>query len=44
MENKIIKTEDTVFDAKPLGGVGNVFFNYMKKNGPKIAQVSNNLL
>uniref|UniRef100_V5GIH6 Luciferin 4-monooxygenase n=1 Tax=Anoplophora glabripennis TaxID=217634 RepID=V5GIH6_ANOGL len=38
IEDNIIKTEDIVFDAKSLGGVGKVFFNCMKKNGSKIAQ------
>lgn len=40
IEGNIIKTEDVQLDAESLGGVGKVFFDFMKKNGAKIAQVS----
>ncbi|KAJ8919701.1 hypothetical protein NQ315_006229 [Exocentrus adspersus] len=36
--DNIIRTEDIEFDAKPLGGVGNIFFNCMKRNAAKTAQ------
>lgn len=43
IENNIIKTDEIQFDTSHLGGVGKVMFDYMKKHGPKIAQVRSNI-
>lgn len=39
IENNIIKTEPIDFDFAALGGLGNILFKSMKKNGQNIAQV-----
>lgn len=39
LEGNIIKTQDVNFSADELGGLGNVFFQRMKQNGSKVAQI-----